>query len=299
MQTASAAQNDGNRSGNWGRRLAAVLCAAALAGSAGGCIVVSGWGENDGGWSSWSFDDRVEGELTLQTEAVMDRPLEVRTRNGAISVIQDDGKDVRVKAHIRARTDERLKATQVRATRGDDGKLSIEVLWPGGRAQNNEGASLEVRLPSAQNLTLDTSNGPITVRGFGGTARLDTSNGPVTIEGFSGTIDAETSNGPVEVRDAKGPVTVDTSNGPVRVELNAANPGPVKVDTSNGGITLIVGTGFVGTLSADTSNGGVEIPDGVKVISKSKSAARIQFGSGGSESILDASNGGISIRRRD
>lgn len=264
------------------RRAAALAAAALCVGSAFG----QAWGS------------RVQAERTLSTPAQADKPIKVRSANGGIALTKSDGAEVKIKATVYAENDERLKQIQVRAVRDGAGQLTIDVAWPDDKRRGSEGATFEIALPGASGFNLETSNGPIAAAGLSGPFVGETSNGPITVKGHTGAIKADTSNGAITIIGATEGVNADTSNGSVDVELAAGNPGPVKIDTSNGAVKLAVGPAFSGVLVAGTSNGSVTVPEGVQVLKKSKDSAKIRFGSGDAESVLDTSNGSIRIEKR-
>lgn len=244
--------------------------------------------------------------------------IEVNSVNGAITISESDRGDVQVIAHVKARTEERLQLTNVIVNRDDLDNLTVGVEWPDGR-KNNEGCSFEIELPNAENVTLRSSNGKITVVGLSGTATLETSNGSVRVEGFAGDVEADTSNGSVkihnvdgaidadtknggiEITEAKHQVIADTSNGSVKVKLaDDDSAGPVKIDTSNGSVTLELNSAFAGKLSCRTSNAKIRL-DGLdgKVIDDGKRSKTVQFGDSMIESRIKTSNGSITVKQRD
>jgi hypothetical protein len=242
----------------------------------------------------------VAGTRTVSTPQQASSPLVVQTQNGWIDVVQAPGaSDVSIVAEIRARDQQRLDAVQVVATRDPSGTLTISCDWPGGKALSNEGASLRVTLADVSSINASTSNGAITITGFGGTANLETSNGRINVTNFAGSVDADTSNGRIELVDVAGAVDVETSNGSIRITLADATSGPVRAESSNGGITLLVGKSFAGEIDADTSNGGVscDVP-GATIVRKSRSDGLFRIGTGGGNHELDTSNGSIRIGPR-
>lgn len=227
-------------------------------------------------------------------------PIVVDTANGAITVTADAGaKDVTIVAKLRAQTKERLAATKVLAERKDDKTLSVYVKWPDDKRLSNEGCAFEIVLPDASSATLTSSNGAVTAKGIGGVVYAESSNGAITVEHAGGEVTAKTSNGSVTVSDAPGKVTADSSNGSIKVSLTKDAKGPVKLDTSNGSITLSFGPAFSGTIEADTSNGKVTITgvEAAKVTQRKKSGATVKLGDG-EKSVLDTSNGSITITQR-
>ncbi|MCC6229758.1 MAG: DUF4097 family beta strand repeat protein [Phycisphaerales bacterium] len=227
-------------------------------------------------------------------------PIVVDTTNGAITVsTAAEAKDVTIIAKLRGQTKERLAATKVLAERKDDKTLSVYVKWPDDKRLSNEGCTFEIVLPDAASAKLTSSNGAVTAKGIGGVVYAESSNGSITIEHANGEVTAKTSNGSVTVSDAPAKVSAESSNGSIKVSLTKDAKGPVNLDTSNGSITFSFGPAFTGTIEADTSNGKVTITgvDPSKLKQHRKTEAEIRFGEG-EKSVLDTSNGSITIERR-
>lgn len=227
-------------------------------------------------------------------------PIVVDTANGAITVTADAGaKDVTIVAKLRAQTKDRLAATKVLAERRDDKALSVYVRWPDDKRLSNEGCSFEIVLPDASSATLTSSNGAVLAKGISGPVSAESSNGSITVEHAAGDVTVKTSNGSVSVIDTSGKVTAASSNGSIKVALGANAKGPANLDTSNGSITLSFGPAFSGTIEAETSNGRVSITgiDAAKVKQRKKSGATVMLGDG-EKSVLDTSNGSITITQR-
>ncbi len=264
---------------------------------------------------------RAETTLLQEADHVAGSALEIRTRNGAVDVAaapQQSG--VSIEARLRAggrnqaEADDRLAAARLDVSRVA-GALVIAPVFPDPQ-RSGDGASLTVRLPDADgvsigtgngsvivaglagNLEIRTSNGPIRVTGHRGQARIDTSNGSVRVREHVGAVYADTSNGSVEIEGVDGAVTADTSNGHIEVTLGPDDPGPLHLDTSNGSITVHVGPGFAGAVSLDTSNGSITVRDETgRIRSQTLSSSRGQLviGEGGAPSRLDTSNGRITM----
>lgn len=242
-----------------------------------------------------------EGDQTVQVEHVPGSTVEARTINGSVEIETVARDDVRIDAHIRARTAERLDAVLVLAERTPDGTLSIHAQWPDGRRLNNEGCRFTIQLPDAAGVTVHTSNGRITIAGLAGQAELETSNGAITVTGHDGPVQAKTSNGRITMDGVIGPIVAHTSNGRVNISLADAATGPVTIDTSNGAATLEVGPAFAGTVSMDTSNGSIRlngVPDSAVRGKKSRKHANLAIGDGGQPSSIDTSNGSITFTIR-
>jgi DUF4097 and DUF4098 domain-containing protein YvlB len=241
--------------------------------------------------------------------------LRVVTNNGALNVQQGPVQQVQIEASLSCISQERLTQTTIVTNRAD-GKLNIEVAWPGGKPENNEGCSFNITVPDATGVEARTSNGQIRVTGLSGAAVVRTSNGAVTVTGHdggveahssngrialqnnSGELTAHTSNGAIEISGARRSVEANTSNGRIHVELADESPGPLKAHTSNGAIDLVLGKAFVGELKLATSNGGINL-GGIttaKKVSVNRESANLTFGESAAVSDARTSNGGIQIR---
>ncbi len=241
-------------------------------------------------------------EVGLTIEHVERAPIHVETDNGAIEIVRADVEAVEVTASVASDDLERLDRATVHAVRGADDMLRIYCEWPGTR-KSRESCAFCVRLPDAHGVRAETSNGAITVGSLAGPVDAGTSNGAITIEGAHERVRAATSNGSIKIAGATGPVRAETSNGSVRVSLADGCPGPVHADTSNGSIDLEVGPSFAGRLTADTSLGRVTVgpfPEAyaVRIHTRTKDFAEVEFGEGGEASSLDTSLGSIEVRGR-
>ena len=118
--------------------------------------------------------------------AVANKPLHVKTVNGTIDVKKGSDSNVSIAATIHAENEERLKATQIVAERLSDGTLDVRVKWPDGKPRGDEGVSFQIALPDVRDISLDTSNAPISIAGMSGEADLKTSNGPITVASQDG-----------------------------------------------------------------------------------------------------------------
>jgi DUF4097 and DUF4098 domain-containing protein YvlB len=272
---------------------------------------------------SWHYDfHKADREVTRSLLHQPGEAVEVRTYNGSVKVIAaPDQDEVTVEARLRCRgktaeeAEERLAATTLTVERRADGTLQIEPVFPGGH-RSGDGASVNVRIPDADGVSIHTSNGGVTSSGLSGKvvidtsnggvrlsdhdgdAWIDTSNGGVVVEHVAGSLILDTSNGSVKLEDVTGPVRADTSNGSLTVTLSPDASGPMHLDTSNGSITARVGQGFAGEVRLSTSNGSIKVDDhSGRVTSQTltRSSGRVVIGGGGESSVIDTSNGRITL----
>lgn len=264
------------------------------------------------GWSTYSTIDETRASM-----AVLDASdaIEVRTRNGSISIRKGYVDSVSISATLKARTDERLAEMRVVQTETEDG-LVIGVEPAGGQWKNGEGASFEIIVPGVDGVLVRTGNGEIRLEGLSGHADLDTSNGRVAVIDHDGSVEAETSNGRLEFRNITGDVNATSSNGAITaVDLHASarlhtsngrvsaefaddSAGPVDIRTSNGAVRVEVGEAFAGVLTGSTSNGSLHVEGGrdVHLESMSKRRVTLSVGQSGAESRVRTSNGSLTIR---
>lgn len=266
------------------------------------------------GCSTWS--PLVKETRVLRAEHFDVMAIDVKTRNGKITVERADVPDVQITATLKALSEQRLQGARIVADHDDRGVLMVRVEWPDGKRLSREGCSFEILTPGAYGVSLDSSNGALTIRGLEGEAVLDTSNGAVrvadhvgdvradssngaiTLERIDGAVYADTSNGRIRVIGVTGPVEVDTSNGAVTIELAEHSRGPIFADTSNGAVSLVVHETFEGELVLDTNNGRISIdaPSTVKHISSRRNHAVLRFSETGPKSVVSTSNGSITVR---
>ncbi len=282
---------------------AALLAAA----SSTGCIY------SQGEWSSDVERKTVDLDIAHQDNSGID----VTTSNGAVTIRADDSAtSVTVSAEVRAKTTERLEATQIVAERRADGVLALRVEWPDGNRQSNEGVSFEITVPDAHGVKVDTGNSRVTLEGLSGEARIETSNGAISIEDHHGPVIAATSNGRIEIEDidgtadlrssngrivahgVNGPVTAHTSNGAIEIELDDGVQGAFSARTSNGAITFRAAKSMRASLDLSTSNGKIVVERAGETM-EFKNSARVELNGGGPTCTLSTSNGRITVEIDD
>lgn len=260
---------------------------------------------------------RVERDVKLQADHVVGKPISVASHNGGIEIRKADVARVEIEVVLSGPKQERVDRAQVVSERVGDGELRLRVEWPGGKPEDNEGASFKVSLPDASGVKADTSNGSVKLTGLAGRVEVDTSNGQVTVSDHSGPIDIETSNGGVNLSNVSGGVRVDTSNGgitarnigaPAKLETSNGGinaefamdaAGPITLETSNGNVKAAVASSYAATFSMETSNGRITVdaPGGAAKVSlnKDQDEGKLVLGAGGPASKIETSNGSITV----
>jgi hypothetical protein len=282
---------------------AALLAVASTA----GCM------SSHGEWSSDVERKTIDLDIAHRDHSGID----VVTENGAVVIRADSSAaSVTVNAEVRAKTVERLDATQIVAERRDDGVLALRVEWPDGKRQSNEGVSFEITVPDAHGVKVETGNGRVTLEGLAGDARVETSNGRVSIEDhrgpvvvgtsngrieledIEGTADLRTSNGRIIARDIHGAVTAHTSNGAIEIDLESGVQGACSARTSNGAITFKAAKSMRASLDLSSSNGKIVVDRGGETM-EFKNSARVELNGGGPTCTLTTSNGRITVEIDD
>jgi len=158
-----------------------------------------------------------------------------------------------------------------------------------------------VRAPRGASTTVETTNGPISIRNVEGTLKAHAVNGPVGIKGAQGTIEADTVNGPIAVEGTSGDVKVTAQNGPLSVKLDGTEwtGEGLRGETRNGPLSLFV--------PADYRTGVVVESDGRSPFHCSGCTAewsgdeeqvrRVRLGTDPERVRLTTSNGPVTIKR--
>jgi hypothetical protein len=203
--------------------------------------------------------------------------------NGSISVVGSSRRDISVQARVVAtantESEARTIARDVSITL-DNGRL--RATGPDRDGRHGWSVSYRVDVPSSFDVSLETSNGSLSV------------------EGVKGRLDMESSNGSVRLNDVGGRVNARTSNGSVHVTLNGRyfDGDGMTVVTSNGSARLDLPTDFNGRLIAGTNNGGMDIDFPVTVQNFRSKRIDTTLGTGGATIEMRTSNGSLRIGRR-
>ena len=135
------------------------------------------------------WKSKAKRSFTQSVGHLTDTGLDVKTHNGSVEVItlasatavQIDV-DFQCVGNTQEEADTRVEGATVLAERDDQQVLRITPQFPGGK-RNGDGASFRITLPSANDVTIDTSNGSVTVDGTTGVLIADTSNGNIKVTG--------------------------------------------------------------------------------------------------------------------
>jgi hypothetical protein len=221
-------------------------------------------------------------EVREFTVAATAGTLGVAGTNGGIEVTGESRGDVHILAKVTATAD-----TQQRARAIADAvqlKPTLELVQAEGpRTQNGEGWSVSYRLnvPRALNISLNTTNGGITVRDVESKVEFRTTNGGVKLSGLSGDVHGQTTNGGVDI-DLEGTAWIGEG---------------LDVQTTNGGVKIAVPDNYSARLEASTNNGGFHSDFGNIERNRSRDIS-LQLGGGGAPIKVRTSNGGVRIMKK-
>jgi DUF4097 and DUF4098 domain-containing protein YvlB len=161
--------------------------------------------------------------------------------NGGVEIVGWDQDSIAITARIQvnARSEEDAEAT-ARAIRIEAAGASVRASGPGsvGRHQSWS-VSFVVYVPRRTDLTLSTSNGPLSVQDVSGRMELSTHNGPLSLSGVGGDVHARAQNGPLMVElmgarwEGEG-LDAETMNGPADLRIPSNYNAKIEFGTVNG-----------------------------------------------------------------
>jgi hypothetical protein len=157
-----------------------------------------------------------------------------------------------------------------------DVSVSVPESWFYGSGQDLDYRSdLEVRVPTASSVEVESVNAAIAISGVSGPVeastvggdvavsgaprevRVNGMTGAVTLDAASAEVQVDTVNGPVTIRGATRAVSVRTISG--RVEVVGSALSQVEVDSTAGDVRLEIGFAKQGEVRVETFSGSVEL----------------------------------------
>lgn len=157
-----------------------------------------------------------------------------------------------------------------------------------------------VRAPRGANTTLETTNGPISIRDVEGTLKAHAVNGPVSIRGAQGTIEADTVNGPISIEGTSGDVRLSAQNGPLTVKLDGTEwkGEGLRGETRNGPLSVRVPSDYrTGVVVESDGRSPFSCSDCTEERGTEERARRVRLGTDPERIRLSTSNGPVTIKR--
>lgn len=241
-------------------------------------------GDQDWCKDSGSYNDRDETFCEVrELKESAQRVLDAEVGNGSVTITGSSRSDVLVQARVMARAESTAEARDLAkqvTVRLENGRLRATGPTTGRR--QSWWVSYRAQVPANYDLTLDASNGS------------------VTVTGVRGNIDAETANGSIRLNDLGGRVRARTSNGSTHVQVSGArwDGEGLTVVTSNGSARLDLPENFSAELAVSTNNGGINVDFPVTVQGRLGRSVETTLGSGGPRLEVRTSNGSVRVTKR-
>jgi DUF4097 and DUF4098 domain-containing protein YvlB len=203
--------------------------------------------------------------------------------NGGVTVHGWDKNEIQVvamiQAHAATEADADAIAKQVAVTSNGG---EIRASGPSMGRRESWSVSYEVWAPRHTDLSLNASNGGLSV------------------DGVDARLELETVNGGLNLVDVEGNVRGRTVNGGITAELSGDRWRGAGLDlrTSNGGVRVYIPAAYSAVLETGTVNGGMDIGFPVTIQGSLSRQITTQLGAGGATIRATTTNGGVSIRRR-
>lgn len=203
------------------------------------------------------FGDRItargEETITLSRRDAKGLVLE-GSRNGGIIVRGADVGEFKVTACTAAVGDDDSSARSVLSRivlRSSGGRVTIE-----GPPGEHWTGFLIVTAPKDADLSVEGSNGPVSLTSLAGTLSVKAANGPVSLSNLTGSVDVEAANGPVSLKGSSGDIRIHAVNGPLTIALTGTRweGKGLEADAKNGPLTLKVPDGFATGVRVETSS---------------------------------------------
>jgi hypothetical protein len=234
----------------------------------------------------WDDDDDHRVHCEVREERIVAGPLSVDAgRNGGVRVTGWDQNDVLVQAIVQthARTDDRAReiAGNVQIQSGGG---QVRSVGPDLERRESWSVSFRISVPRKTDLSLNASNGGITIQGVAGNIQFDTTNGGVRLTDLAGWVHGRTRNGGLHVL-----LTGQRWDG-----------NGLDVETTNGGVNLAIPDGYSAELETRTVNGGfrTDYPLVLQGELTTRRGITTRLGSGGPPLRVRTTNGGVRITKR-
>jgi hypothetical protein len=203
--------------------------------------------------------------------------------NGGIKIVGSTRNDIQVRAKVvaTAETDEQAQGLARQIAVKTDGSIRSE--GPTRADDRQWSVSFEISVPSSQPLSLETTNGGVSIANVRGQIDFHTQNGGVVLDNVGGAVKGRTQNGGIQVS----------------LEGQRWDGEGLEVETQNGGINLQLPDGYSARLETSTVNGGVHNEFPVTATgTNDRRHVTGDINAGGTTLRLTTVNGGVNIRKK-
>lgn len=229
-----------------------------------------------------STDVEAKDQWTRSYPITENGSLSIVTGNGKVTVESADIKTIEVWAEriVRAGTEQaandQLKAIDMRENVSPD-RVSIDGSTTGLNIRTSRRINYVVKVPKTIAVTLESSNGDISITGLAGAFRASASNGRIVGTDLSGSAHVSATNGVIEL-------------------TMASVTGDVTAETTNGQVTVTVPRNTNATLSARVTNGEISHENlDLQVTETSRRRLDGRMGSGGPSIRVETTNGAVRV----
>jgi len=229
-----------------------------------------------------STDVEAKDQWTRSYPISANGTLSITSGNGRVTVEAADIETIEISAEriVRASTEEaaneQLKLIDMKEEVSPD-RVSLDSSLRGVNIGVSRRVNYTIKVPRTLAVTVESSNGEITVTGL------------------TGALTASASNGRITGTDLQGSARATTTNGVVTLTM-AAVTGDITDETTNGQVTITVPRTTNASLSARVTNGGI-VHENLDLTVTESSRRRLdgRLGTGGPSIRVETTNGAIRL----
>ena len=236
----------------------------------------------------------AERPVNESRSASSDGVVEIEILGGSITIVGWDRNEVEV-------TGDLGDGKQELEIEGEGDHITIEVVLPRGRHQNIEGADLQIRVPRASRVEVESVSANIEASEVTGRLILETVSGNVTVEGEPEELEMSSVSGDIRF-EGDGMLkegSFETVSGNVFGSTDFDSRGSFSFETVSGNVELRVPSGINARFEVSTFSGNIrnEIGPEPKRSSSILPSQELEFtvGSGGARISLQAFSGNVKI----
>jgi DUF4097 and DUF4098 domain-containing protein YvlB len=215
---------------------------------------------------------------------------------GSVTVVGSSGSTVEISGTIGDDVEE-LRVEK----HGNRIEISVELPNGNHKRDLDADAKLEILVPFASELSIETVAADIEVRDVRGSMSLESVAGTVEVEGAGDELEVETVAGSIRVTGSTlQEASFESVAGNIRVEGDLSDSGEFSFETVSGNITLTVPSGFSAEWEVETFSGSIDNDLGPAAERTSQYAPgrELHFvsGGGGAEVSIETLSGSVEIR---
>jgi len=212
--------------------------------------------------------------------------LEISSTNGEVDVTPSDGPTVTVVAEkiAHAATEAAAKdaaaAIQIKESVSST-RISLDARMESSFSTGSREVRFHIKAPEGTALTINTTNGEISLHNIKGDLHIETTNGEIKGDGLAGS------------------TSIETTNGEIALDFSAMPSHGITCSTTNGEISVTIPKDSNARISAEVTNGEIST-DNLALHDKKDSRKSLDgvLNAGGPEIKIETTNGAIKIRGR-